>query len=79
MPKVAGITVERRYKRPLPIVSIDLNKHREFIPMLEDKGVEIDKTPNKETKKAINEARNSKKMKTYSSADELFKHWENDL
>lgn len=41
MSKIAGITVEHKYRRSLPIVSIDLNKHKDLIPILEDKGVQI--------------------------------------
>ena len=60
MAQVSGIIVERRYRKPLPIVSIDLNKHKDLIPLLEEKGVSIE-APLKWTakmKKSFAEAKN---------------------
>jgi len=69
MAQVAGITMERtvrsRYAR------INLCKHPEFIPMLEAKGVDVELIPNETTMKAIKEANNHKKLKGYTSVDEL--------
>jgi hypothetical protein len=42
MAQVAGITVERTLNGSPQFVRIDLRKHTEFIPLLEDKGVELD-------------------------------------
>ena len=42
MARVAGITVERTTKGKPKYVRIDLRKHTEFLPMLEEKGVEIE-------------------------------------
>ncbi len=39
MARVSGITVERTISGKPIFVRIDLRKHAEFIPMLEDKGV----------------------------------------
>jgi hypothetical protein len=41
MAQVAGITVERSLKGRLQFVRIDLRKHTDFIPLLEQKGVEL--------------------------------------
>ena len=43
MARVAGITVEHTIKGGLKSVTIDLRKHAEFIPILEEKGVELRK------------------------------------
>lgn len=60
MPKVAGITVERTYKGRPRYVRIDLNKHRDLIPLLEDKGVRIEpeKKVTAKLKRSIREAEN---------------------
>ena len=67
--RAAGITMERtmrsRYAR------INLYKHPEFIPLLEAKGVDVELIPNEITMKAIKEASNHKKLKGYTSVDEL--------
>ena len=39
---VAGIKVERTSRGVPKSVTIDLRKHTEFIPLLEEKGVELD-------------------------------------
>ena len=41
MAQVAGITVERTSSGHSLFVRIDLRKHADFIPLLEDKGVEL--------------------------------------
>jgi TPP-dependent 2-oxoacid decarboxylase len=42
MARVAGITVERTIRGRGRYVRIDLRKHSDLIPVLEQKGVEID-------------------------------------
>ena len=44
MAQVAGIKIERTLTGIPKFVTIDLRKHAEFIPLLEKKGVEIDKS-----------------------------------
>ena len=39
---IAGIKIERTSRGVAKSVTIDLRKHSEFIPLLEEKGVEID-------------------------------------
>ncbi len=78
MPQVAGITIERTLRGKPQFARINLSKHPEFIPMLEEKGV-IEPVPNARTLEAIKEAEHPEKLKTYSTAEELFKHWEDDL
>jgi len=39
---VAGIKVERTSRGVPKFVTIDLRKHSDFIPLLEEKGVELD-------------------------------------
>jgi hypothetical protein len=41
MARVAGITVERSLTGHPQFVRIDLHKHADFIPLLKEKGVEI--------------------------------------
>ncbi len=80
MPKISGITIERTYKGVPKFVTIDLRKHADIIPILEEKGIlEKPRIPNATTLKAIKEAMDGKKLKTYNSVDELFKHWEDEL
>ena len=42
MEQVAGITVERTSRGRPHFVRIDLRKHADFIPLLEEKGVKLD-------------------------------------
>jgi len=42
MAQVAGIKVERAPGGCLKFVTIDLRKHADFIPLLQQKGVEVD-------------------------------------
>jgi hypothetical protein len=42
MAQIAGIKVERASNGFPKYVTIDLRKHTEFIPLLEEKGVEMD-------------------------------------
>jgi len=42
MAQIAGIKVERTSKGALKFARIDLRKHTDFIPLLVEKGVEID-------------------------------------
>jgi hypothetical protein len=42
MARVAGITVERSLTGHPQFVRIDLQKHADFIPLLKEKGIEID-------------------------------------
>jgi hypothetical protein len=42
MAQVAGIKVERASTGVLKYVTIDLRKHADFIPLLQEKGVAID-------------------------------------
>ena len=69
MARVAGIIMERTENSSY--AKINLYKHPEFIPLLEAKGVDVELTPNETTKKAIKEANNHKKLKGYTSVDEL--------
>lgn len=78
MTKIAGITIERTLRGKPRYVRIDLNKFPEIIPLLREKGV-LDEIPNKETVKAIKEARNTKKLKKYTSVDELFNDLDNGI
>ena len=41
MARVAGITIERTLKGRPKFVRIDLRKHADFIPLLEERGVEL--------------------------------------
>ena len=43
MAQVAGITIERTLTGRPQFARIDLRKHADFIPLLKEKGVEIDK------------------------------------
>ena len=69
MARVAGITMEKTIKSRY--ARINLYKHPEFIPLLEAKGVDVALIPNETTVKAIREASNYKKLKGYTSVDEL--------
>jgi len=42
MAQIAGITVERTITGRPQFVRIDLRKHADFIPLLEEKGVDLD-------------------------------------
>ena len=60
MAQVAGITVERSESGRSRYVRIDLRKHSDFIPLLEEKGVELDE-PVKWTekmKRSLEQAKN---------------------
>ncbi len=78
MPRVAGITIESTLRGKPQFARINLSKHPEFIPMLEEKGV-IEPIPNAQTLSAIKEAEHPEKLKTYTSVDELFKDLENGI
>ena len=42
MAQVAGITIERTLKGRPQFARIDLRKHADFIPLLEEKGIELE-------------------------------------
>lgn len=71
MAKVAGITVECTHSGIPRYVRIDLNKHKDLIPLLEDKGVEIVPNVNfsAKMKRSIKEARS--RQVVYRSLEEL--------
>jgi hypothetical protein len=64
MAKVAGIKVEKIVKGKPTIVRIDLRKHPEFIPLLEEKGIVlcIEKVEDKELLKLMKDVDRSKKV-----------------
>ena len=61
---VAGITVERTLNGRPEFVRIDLRKHAEFIPLLEEKGVEMDQ-PIKWTEKMKRSFQQAKNGEVY--------------
>ena len=62
MPQVAGIVLERNPKGLPHFVRIDLFKHKDILPFLEEKGVLVN-VPNEITKKAIHETNKGKVTK----------------
>ena len=46
MAQVSGITIERTMSGKPVFAHIDLRKHADMIPILENKGVEVEKTVN---------------------------------
>ena len=57
MAQVAGIKIERASTGVPKFVTIDLRKHADFIPLLKEKGVEIDNWTAK-MKKSMVQAKN---------------------
>ena len=69
---VAGVTIERTAKGKPTFVRIDLRKHADIIPVLEKKGVEVEK-PIKWTAKMKKSLTQAKKGEVVSrSLEELF-------
>jgi hypothetical protein len=68
MPQVAGIVLERNPKGLPHFVRIDLFKHKEILPFLEEKGVLVN-VPNDITKKAIHDANIGKVTKCKDISD----------
>ena len=54
MSKISGITIERTVRGVPRYVRIDLSKHKDLIPLLEEKG--LLNHPNVETIKAMDDA-----------------------
>ncbi len=70
MPKITGITIERNIRGVPRYARIDLKKHPEFIPLLEEKGALY--IPNAETRKAMDDAEN-RNVSPVRSKEELKK------
>ena len=66
MARVAGITIERTLKGRPKFVRIDLRKHADFIPLLEERGVELDE-PIKWTAKMKRSLAQAKNGEVYES------------
>ena len=64
MAQVAGIKVDRTSSGVPKYVTIDLRKHADFIPLLEEKGVEMDE-PIKWTAKMKRSFEQAKNGETY--------------
>ena len=64
MPKLAGIKIEKIVKGKPAIVRIDLRKHPEFIPLLEEKGIFscIEELEDRELLKLMKDVDRSKKV-----------------
>ena len=64
MARVAGITIERTLTGRPQFAKIDLRKHADFIPLLEERGVEVD-VPIKWTAKMKRSLAQAKNGETY--------------
>ena len=65
MATIAGITVERTLSGRPQFVRIDLRKHADFIPLLEERGVEVNE-PVKWTAKMKRSLAQAKNGETYA-------------